>query len=159
MANTDPVVRSKRVFKDAADKARQKRLEGKDTPFQRRLRLAESRGENPFPFKGKSFAARTTVTAPPTVRATSPPGKLTKPPIGTIPPLKQGFPSTGPAIAPVPELPVIDKKIRVRGRNSNSIPGIVNNRRLKRVSVTGERPGKRKSSGRGRGSQGKRIKN
>ena len=111
MRSTDPVVKSKRVFKNAADKARQKRLEGANTPFQKRLRLAESVGENPFDFEGKSYAARTTAAklkGPGTRRATRIPGGPIKPPVGTIP-LKQGYPSP---IDPPEVIPQVVPKVK-----------------------------------------------
>ena len=85
MAKTDPIVKSRRVFKDAADKARQKRLEGKNTPFQKALRAAEAAGKATFDFEGKPYAARTTGAAkqgypsvgPPAIRAKRGPGSST----------------------------------------------------------------------------------
>lgn len=49
---------SGRVYKDGADQALQKRMEGKDTPFQRALRAAEAAGERTFVYNGKLYAAR-----------------------------------------------------------------------------------------------------
>ena len=104
MAKTDPIVKSRRVFKDAADKARQKRLEGKNTPFQKALRAAEAAGKATFDFEGKPYAARTIGAAkqgypsvgPPAIRAKRGPGSLAPPTAGRIP-----IPKVTPVIAPV----------------------------------------------------------
>lgn len=57
---TDPVKKgSKRVHKNKADENRQKKNEGSNSAFQKRLRQAESNGEASFMWEGKKIAART----------------------------------------------------------------------------------------------------
>lgn len=56
--------KSKRVYKDQADKERQKKMEGKDSPFQNALRAAEKAGKKTFNYEGKVYAARTNPPAP-----------------------------------------------------------------------------------------------
>jgi len=46
-----------RVYKDAKDKALQKKMEGKDTPFQNALAQAERSGKSSFMWNGKRYAA------------------------------------------------------------------------------------------------------
>lgn len=46
-----------RVYKDAKDKAKQKKMEGKDTPFQNALAQAERSGKSSFMYEGKRYAA------------------------------------------------------------------------------------------------------
>ena len=80
---TDPT-KPGRVFKDKADLARQKRLEGANTPFQRRLRQAESRGEETFMYEGKPYAANV-AKGPSTIKAGLRPSSPLLPPPGVIP--------------------------------------------------------------------------
>jgi hypothetical protein len=94
---TNPV-KSKRVFKNAADKARQNRMEGKNTPFQIALRGAESSGLKEFEYEGKMYAANSEATPPIVPPVKSPvkspvvttPGKLagTVTPVPTLKPAK-----------------------------------------------------------------------
>lgn len=74
---TDPEKGSKRVYRDAADKANQAKREGSNSDFQRALRRAEANGKKTFkwtdPKTGKtgSFAARTNPpSGPDTKKAT-----------------------------------------------------------------------------------------
>jgi hypothetical protein len=80
---TDPT-KPVRVFKDKADLARQKRLEGANTPFQRRLRQAEARGEKTFMYEGNPYAANV-AKGPSTIKAGLRPSSPLLPPPSVIP--------------------------------------------------------------------------
>jgi len=160
MARTDPKKtkdpkKPGRVFKNRADLGRQRRLEGQDTPFQRRLRLAEFQGEDPFDYEGKSYAANIDKSVG-TRRARLTPRTSAIPELGIIKKRPGVIPN--PAIEPViPPVVNTAAKLKASRRRRNSGIGIVNNRFIGRVSATGERPGSNRG-GRTRGNKGRRIK-
>lgn len=156
----DPIVKTKRKFKNKADRNRQASLEGANTPFQIALRGAEVAGESTFDFdtgdgRGpRSFAARTTGKQAATIPPVQP-GKTNLlinepvlPPIGPI---------TGVKIPKSP-VDVTSKlpKVKAPKRKLTSVKGIVNARKLQAISPTGERPGARRGN-RTKGSKGRRI--
>lgn len=157
----DPIVKSKRVYKNAQDKANQGALEGADTSFQRSLRMAEAEGKKTFrwrdPKTGKwgVYAARTTsatpLSAPPSVRGLKGGPLGMKPPGGgslKMRPRREAFPMQEP-----PET-IIDTPPTRGGifRNFDIFGGTktqrVNSRKVKNISPTGTKPSKR---GRNRG--------
>ncbi len=132
---TDPA-KTKRVFKNAADKARQKRLDGADTEFQNALRYNEARNQTPFNFKGLSYAARTLPAPPGVKRATRNIGGPGLPTPGTIPkitPIKKT-----PVNAPIVETPGTLSTKRNKLKRSNRLFNVPTNARLTRnITPTG----------------------
>ena len=107
---TDPEKKkgSKRVHKNKADEARQKKNEGSNSAFQVRLRKAEANGEKTFMWEGKKIAARTT-------------GGTKK----TGVPLKKKIPTAKPIKAPIKSSSTIEKpktKIAVKKKPAAKLP-------------------------------------
>ena len=108
-----------RVHASESDANLQRKMEGKDTPFQQRLRKAESTGEGNFMWEGEEKAARGTL---PTKKVTETPRVGGTPKLGGIEPMPRKKTPTEAPSKPVGGKPYKPRKLRSGKKRTSGVP-------------------------------------